>query len=1685
MKTTRESVGWCLAGLCLLATSTLSQEDEPKPVSLFDGKTLAGWESKFIEHWRVEDGAIVAGDEKQKIPENFFLFTSKTYTDFEFRCQFRLTGDPETGMINSGIQYRSEKLDNGHARGYQADIGDPEWWGCIYDEHRRNRIIAKADPKKVVPAVKRNDWNEYVIRCEGARSRLWINNVLTVDYTELDPNIAREGHIAVQIHSGGAAKVAFKDLFITEFEVLEPPLKPEQQLQSFEVPEGFEVELVASEETGLPKPIAISFDDAGRLWSMTATEYPVDGNDSPAQAEALWKRGGKDTVVVIDDPLSQGPHQARVFADGLAMPMGILPWKDGVILGHGPEILSLRDTDGDGRADKQESLVSGFGINDSHLLPHQFTLLPGGHIAMAQGAFNRSQVVAGDQQPVSFDYCKLGQFSPDGSSFDVIAHGLNNIWGFVLNREGEMFIQEANDLGFSVAPFQIGENFPGIGGQKANPYAPFAPPTCDFRVGGTGLSGLALCEDLSGGFPEPWHDVMLLANPITHSINAVGVEPQEDGTFRMTRKGDFLTSRDDWFRPIAILFGPDGCLYIVDWYNKIISHNEIPRTHPDRDKTRGRVWRVRHKSQSRRTAPDLTASTNAQLLQSLQSDSTWEMRAARRQILFRQAVDLAPQLQALTLNEEARADARIHASWALSELGTTTPEVARALLASDNRNLRAEGARVTSDTGALATLSSDADPYVRGAAIRRLAVLMADDQEAILALLQFAAPVPAGLTTRQNYLREYERYMIRAALERAPQRLAQVLQSNAADRLAVENRLYACLALPTDKALPPFLKLWPEIQRQVTDEELLLLLSAADSAEYGPVVAELLSAADGAPALLQAILRQRDRLQQLELSGLLTPALIRLAASDEHRTLVVDITSAFRIATMAKPLASMAANKDLELSLRVSAINALERIEASDAAIIRAVVPDAEAPLPLRRAAIKALASRDRGEDAKLLLPALASFTAAEREPVLEDLGASSGGAKLILAGVAAKSLDPAELKPTVLERMRVLLPEDAAMDALWDSASSQFARALQLGGGAKDHGKTEITLDGAFTVETWVRLDEGIDNADSILGRPGGADFNFYGRVFRVYGGPGVGDIVEASRPMTPGAWTHLAVTRSSKGEFILYLNGEEDAKGSKVVDAAFERLSIGRSTPDSAGTQGQFLEYRVWDKVRSADEIRSAFSRRFQGDSETPDGLTHYFPQGADPQALSGKAKIVPIAEAPALRDEASAREEEAQLAKYKRIVSGGGDPQRGKPLFQALCLTCHQVNGEGAGAAPALDGSGHRDLDALLRAILYPSTAVEPGYRTYRVETRDGKLFEGYMVKHDDTGAVLRYMGGQDQVIPQQEIQRARYLNRSFMLPGLLDNLADQQVADLIAFIGTLKEEALAPPFGKQVSEKGIKHTFLITGPKTALFSEDDQILWQVNQASRDGYVLANGNLLVAHEKTAREYDRQGEIVWEYQLSPNNRELERATRLDDGNTLIVELGSQPQLLEVDPEGKPQVVVPLQPETDNAHMQTRMAVKLENGNYLVPHLLAFAVKEYTPKGEIVRVIRTDLEELGGREERNWPFTAIPLPGGKVLVNLTNGNKTVEFDQEGKVVWRADNDLRSHLFADPCGGQRLPNGNTVICSYGQNKAGEARIFELTPDREIVWEYVNDAIRAHNVHIVTTNGEAVEGKPMR
>lgn len=185
-------------------------------ISIYDKNSLDGWNvhpSNNRNLWKIENGVIIGGDGVNKIEENNYLYTEEIYGDFEFRCLFRLSGNPTTGLINSGIQYRSQIVD-GNMVGYQADIGNG-YWGDIYDEHRRGKLVG-GELQTLKHLLRDDGWNSYVIRIKGDFHELYINGVKTNEYQERDNTVPKSGLIGIQLHSGGNAKIEFRDITITD-----------------------------------------------------------------------------------------------------------------------------------------------------------------------------------------------------------------------------------------------------------------------------------------------------------------------------------------------------------------------------------------------------------------------------------------------------------------------------------------------------------------------------------------------------------------------------------------------------------------------------------------------------------------------------------------------------------------------------------------------------------------------------------------------------------------------------------------------------------------------------------------------------------------------------------------------------------------------------------------------------------------------------------------------------------------------------------------------------------------------------------------------------------------------------------------------------------------------------------------------------------------------------------------------------------------------------------------------------------------------------------------------------------------------------------------------------------------------------------------------------------------------------
>jgi hypothetical protein len=307
----------------------------------------------------------------------------------------------------------------------------------------------------------------------------------------------------------------------------------------------------------------------------------------------------------------------------------------------------------------------------------------------------------------------------------------------------------------------------------------------------------------------------------------------------------------------------------------------------------------------------------------------------------------------------------------------------------------------------------------------------------------------------------------------------------------------------------------------------------------------------------------------------------------------------------------------------------------------------------------------------------------------------------------------------------------------------------------------------------------------------------------------------------------------------------------------------------------------------------------------------------------------------------------------------------------------------------------------------------------------------------------------------------------------------------------FFAALTMIAAGAVAGSAFAADAVTHRFLAFGGQTRIVEENGTTSWTFPESSRDGHMLANGHVLLALSKSdARPHGavvevapdpsgKGGRIVFEF--AGTQSEINTAQRLADGRTMVAEAGDKPRILVIDAKGAIVAETPIKSQTGNHHMESRMTRRLASGNYLVPQLLDRVVREYTPAGDIVAEFKTPDEP-----KDSWPFTAIRLPDGNTLVTCTHGNMVVEFDAKGAIVWKVSNaDFDRPLLNDPCGAQRLANGNTVICSYAIGDDG-TKLVEVTREKKVVWTFIEkDGPGIHEVEILSTDGVPTAAPALR
>ena len=478
-----------------------------------------------------------------------------------------------------------------------------------------------------------------------------------------------------------------------------PALSPAEAQKRFVVPEGFEVRLFAA-EPDVVNPVAMTWDERGRLWVVELYEYPLG---APPGAKP------RDRIKILEDTDNDGrADKVTVFADGLNLATGIALGNGGVYVGQAPDLLFLRDTNHDDKADTREVLLTGFGLDDRHELLNGFNWGPDGWLYMTHGVFTHSRVKIPEASAPGVEVtAAVARYQPTTKKFEVFADGTSNPWGVDFDRYGNAFVSACViDHLFHMAPGGI---YVRQGGTPANPYAyELLPSIVDHKHHMAAYCGICIYQ--GDQFPEEYRGHVFMGNIHQNAINHDRLIPN-GSSFKAVAEKDFLTTSDGWFRPISEQVGPDGALWIGDWYDKYPCYQNAQADPEGVDRDRGRIWRVVYagKSPGKKmpsrpdTKMDLTKASSQELMKLLDHPNEWQRRMAQRLLTDRMLLlrgeserrQARQALEKIILNGQPL-ECRLSALWTLcdSSMLSISSDIQRF---SDDPALRSWVARIAAD----------------------------------------------------------------------------------------------------------------------------------------------------------------------------------------------------------------------------------------------------------------------------------------------------------------------------------------------------------------------------------------------------------------------------------------------------------------------------------------------------------------------------------------------------------------------------------------------------------------------------------------------------------------------------------------------------------------------------------------------------------------------------------------------------------------------------------------------------------------------------------------------------------------------------------------------------------------------------------------------------------------------------
>jgi putative heme-binding domain-containing protein len=852
-----------------------------------------------------------------------------------------------------------------------------------------------------------------------------------------------------------------------------PPRSPAEEKAAFHLPEGFEAQLVAAEPE-IQKPLNLAFDDQGRLWVTGTVEYPFPVPEG---------KPSRDSVRILSDFGPDGrARKVSTFATGLNIPIGVLPLPGArAALVHSiPYVYRLEDTDGDGVADKKEPLYQSFGYKDTHGMTNAFTPGFDGWVYACHGFSNESTVSGSDRRPITMQSGNTYRMRPDGSHLEYFTHGQVNPFGLAFDPLGNLYSCDCHSR--PVYQLLRGAWYPSFA--KPDDGLGFGPEMAKHDHGSTAISGLSYYA--ADHFPAPYRDTVFIGNVVTNRINHDRVV-WHGSTPEAVLQPDFLVSDDPWFRPVDIELGPDGALYVADFYNRIIGHYEVPLTHPGRDRESGRVWRIVYRGKDGTNPPVMPDRHEPGSAPAIAAALT---RLDHPNLAVR--INAADQLAAIKSQEarpvetlkkwvegEHSPEGKVHALWVLHRWGALSDETLTRAAGDRDRAVRVHAIRVLAESPALdrslAGLARDAlkddDPFVRRAAAEALA--RHPDASNVPLLLALRDSVPSEDTHLLHAVRMALRDQFRvdeAWARLDPKGMTDQARADIADiapgvhSAASARFLFEYLADHKEPRarLVRYVRHVARYGDAGKDGTLLAYLDrlASDADEQGR-----LGGRAGRVELLKAYqqgLQERGLKPGDEATASALALAGELLGSNDPREVQtgISLASSFRLDGARDRLTALALGDEVPEPHRVEALAALAAIDPQGALpVLTRALSDPSRPLPLRDRAAALLAATNRPEAQAALIAALPTAPERLQSAIAAGLAGRRAGAEALLDAVASGKASARLLQENrvagplgnagvadLRERLAVLLrglpPADKKTAALISVRRAGFARS-------------------------------------------------------------------------------------------------------------------------------------------------------------------------------------------------------------------------------------------------------------------------------------------------------------------------------------------------------------------------------------------------------------------------------------------------------------------------------------------------------------------------------------------------------------------------------------------------------------------------------------------------------------------